>query len=201
MRLTNEEILTQFPSWSNRLSVKDCIHHSGNIQQVRYGDIPDCQYIQESYNHYQQETDLHLLNILCANAYIYSQYGAYDTYKTIAGDIYIHTETQRVLYGSINIPYRGKPITCYMNLMYWLEALSLLSLRGTEKVKRWCNKDGQGSPANHLNTEELDTDIIKSVLNNPMEDYGYGVQKFMQAARELYAEDPYNTIMNKTFEL
>ena len=44
-------------------------------------------------------------------------------------------------------------------------------------------------------------DIIKSVLNNPMEDYGYGVQKFMQVARELYAEDPYNNIMNKTFEL
>ena len=41
MRLTNEEILTQFPSWSN--------HPSGNIQQVRYGDIPDCQYTQDSY--------------------------------------------------------------------------------------------------------------------------------------------------------
>ena len=60
MRLTNEEILTQFPFWSN--------HPSGNIQQVRYGDISDCQYTQESYNHYQQETDPHLLN----NAYIYS---------------------------------------------------------------------------------------------------------------------------------
>lgn len=34
-----------------------------------------------------------------------------------------------------------------------------------------------------------------------MEDYGYGVQKFMQAARELYAEDTFNNIMNKTFEL
>ena len=33
MRLTNEEILIQFPSWAN--------HPSGNIQQVRYGDIPD----------------------------------------------------------------------------------------------------------------------------------------------------------------
>lgn len=72
MRLTNEEILTQFPSWSNRLSVKDGIHPSGNIQQVRYGDIPDCQYTQEPYNHYQQETDLHLLNILCANAYLFA---------------------------------------------------------------------------------------------------------------------------------
>lgn len=85
--------------------------------------------------------------------------------------------------------------------MYGLKALSLLSLRGTGKVKGFCNKDGIGSPCNHLNTEELDIDIIKSVLNNPMEDYGYGVQKFMQAARELYAEDTFNNIMNKTFEL
>lgn len=185
MRLTNEEILTQFPSWSN--------HPSGNIQQVRYGDIPDYQYTQESYNRYQQKTDPHLLNIFCAEAYIYSQHGA--------GDICINTETQQVLHGLINVPYRNKPITIYLNLMYGLKALSLLSLRGTGKVKGFCNKDGQGSPANHLNTEELDVDIIKSVLNSPMEDYGYGVQKFMQAARELYAEDPYNTIMNKTFEL
>lgn len=76
MRLTNKEILTQFPSWSK--------HPSGNIQQVRYGDIPDCQYTQESYNHYQQETDPHLLNICCAEAYIYSQHGAFDIYKTIS---------------------------------------------------------------------------------------------------------------------
>lgn len=193
MRLTNEEILTQFPFWSN--------HPLRSVQQVRYGDIPDYQYTQESYNHYQQETDQHILNICCAEAYIYSQHGAFDIYKTIAGDIYIHTETQQVLHGSIDIPYRGKPITCHLNLMYGLKALSLLSLRGTGKVKGWCNKDGQGSPINRLNTEELDINIIKSVLNNPMGDYGYGVQKFMQAARELYAEDPFNTIMNKTFEL
>lgn len=94
MRLTNEEILTQFPSWSN--------HPSGNIQQVRYGDIPDCQYTQESYNYYQQETDPYLLNILLANACIYSQHGAYNIYKTIACDIYIHTEAQQIPYGSID---------------------------------------------------------------------------------------------------
>ena len=38
--------------------------------------------------------------------------------------------------------------------MYGLKALSLLSLRGTCKAKGLCNKDGQGSPTNHLNTEE-----------------------------------------------
>ena len=85
--------------------------------------------------------------------------------------------------------------------MYGLKALSILSLRGTGKVKGFCNKDGHGSPANQLNTEELDIDIIKSVLNNPMSDYGYGVQKFLQAARELYNEEPYNYIMSKTFDI
>jgi len=39
--------------------------------------------------------------------------------------------------------------------MYRLKALSILSLRGTGKVKGFCNKDGQGSPANQLHTEEL----------------------------------------------
>lgn len=85
--------------------------------------------------------------------------------------------------------------------MYGLKALSILSLRGIGKVKGFCNKDGQGSPTNQLHTEELDIDIIKSVLNNPMSDYGYGVQKFLQAARELYTEKSYNYIMQKTFDL
>ena len=85
--------------------------------------------------------------------------------------------------------------------MYGFKALSILSLRGIGKVKGFCNKEGQGSPANQLNTEELDIDIIKSVLNNPMKDYGYGIQKFMETARELYNEDPYNYIMSKTFDI
>lgn len=42
--------------------------------------------------------------------------------------------------------------------MYGLKALSILSLRGTGKVKGLCNKDGQGSPANHLSTEDSDAD-------------------------------------------
>lgn len=193
MRLTNEEILIQFLSWAN--------HPSGNIQQISYGDITDCQYTQDSYNRYQSETDRHILNIGCANAYIYSNCGTYDIYKTIPGDICIQTSTQQILHGSINIPYRNKPITIHVNFMYGLKALSILSLRRTGKVKGFCNKDGQESPTNHLSTEEMDVDIIKSVLNNPMSDYGYGIQKFLQAARELYNEDPYNYIMSKTFDL
>ena len=85
--------------------------------------------------------------------------------------------------------------------MYGLKALSILSLRRTGKVKGFCNKDGQGSPANHLSTEELEPDTIKKILSNPMKDYGYGIQKFMETARELYNEEPYNYIMSKTFDI
>lgn len=84
MRLTNEEILIQFPSWTN--------HPSGNIQQVCCGDIPDCQYTPDSYNRYQSETDRHILNIGCANAYIYSNYGTYDIYKTKHYQFYLFVE-------------------------------------------------------------------------------------------------------------
>lgn len=150
MRLTNSQILTQFPSWAN--------HPSRNIQQVRYGDIPDCQYTQEDYNKYQSCTDRHLLNIGCANAYIYSHYGTYDIYKTIPGDVYIQTSTQQILHGSINIPCRNKPITIYVNFTYGLKALSILSIRGTGKVKGFYNKDEQGFSANHLSTKDSDAD-------------------------------------------
>lgn len=159
MRLTNEEILIQFPSWAN--------HPSGNIQQVCCGDIPDCQYTPDSYNRYQSETDRHILNIGCTNAYIYSNYGTYYIYKTIPGDIYIQTSTQQILHGSINIPYRNKPITIHVNLMYGLKALSILSLRGTGKVKGFYNKDEQGFPANHLSTKDSDAD--KNIFDIPAE--------------------------------
>ena len=42
--------------------------------------------------------------------------------------------------------------------MYGLKALSILSLRRTGKVKGFCNKDGQGSPVNHLSTKDSDAD-------------------------------------------
>lgn len=85
--------------------------------------------------------------------------------------------------------------------MYNQKALSILNLKGTGKVKGFCNKDGQGSPANHLSTEELEPDVIKKILSNPMTDYGYGIQKFMDTARKLYEEESYNYIMQKTFDM
>lgn len=192
MRQTKEQILTQFPSWVN--------HPSGDIVQVRYGDIPDCTYTQENYDHWLTLTGT-LSNITYAEAFIYSINGSYDIYKTILGDIFIHHDTQKLMHGALSIPYRNRPITVSINLMYGIYGLSLLDLRGTGKVKGFCNKDGQGSPVRAASTEEMERDEIIAVLSNPLSDYGYGVQKFMKVAKEMYNEDPYNHIMEKTFNL
>ena len=45
----------------------------------------------------------------------------------------------------------------------------------------------------------MSKDLIERILNDKMEDYGVGIQKFMQAARELYNEDTTNYIMEKRF--
>ena len=191
-RLTSSQILQQFPSWSN--------HPSGNIAAVRYGDIPDKTYTEQDYKYFQTLSRTSS-NICYVNAFIYMVNGSYDIYKTNAGDVFIHHDTQKLMYGSVNIPYRSKSIMIHINLMYGRKALSILDLKGTGKVRGFCNKDGQGSPTNHLSTEEFDRDTIKKILSNPMAEYGYGIQKFMQAARDLYEEEPYNYIMEKTFEL
>ena len=191
MRQTKEQILTQFPSWSN---------HPKDIVKVRYGDIPDCTYTQENYDYWETLTGTSK-NITYTNAFIYLVNGSYDIYKTEIGDIYIHHDTQQLMCGSISIPYRNKPMTATINLMYGLKVFTLLDLNGTGKVKGFCTKDGYGSPTNHLNTEEFEPDTIKKILSNPMSDYGYGVQKFMDVVRRLYDEEPYNYIMEKTFEL
>lgn len=192
MRLTKEQILFQFPSWKN--------HPSGNIVGVRYGDIPDCIYTQDNYNYWETLTGTSS-NIAYVNAFIYAINGSYDIYKTEIGDVYIHHDTQKLMYGSISIPYKNRPISAHINLMYGLKGLSLLKLRGSNKVKGFCNKDGQGSPCRYAMTEELEPDAIKEILSNQMSDYGHGIQKFMEIARELYNEEPYNYIMEKTFEL
>ena len=191
MRQTKEQILTEFPSWSN---------HPKDIVQVRYGDIPDCTYNKDSYIKYQSYDDL-TQRICCAEAYIYSIYGAFDIYKTNLGDIHIHTDSQQVLHGSISIPYRGKTISILLNLIYGTKSLTILDLKGTGKVRGFCNEYGQGSPCSKAFTEELEPDIIKKILSNPLKDYGYGVQTFMNTVRELYEEEPYNYIMERTFNM
>ena len=80
--------------------------------------------------------------------------------------------------------------------MYGFYKLDILRM-SSGKVVGFSNADGQGSPS--IYTEEMDKDLIERILNDSMEDYGYGIQKFMECAREMYAQDSVNHIMEKRF--
>lgn len=191
MRLSNEELKQQYAStWNDE-------RH--DIGRVMYGDDPLIVYDEREYARYQELTGT-LGNLECANAYIYSQNGKYNLYRTLIGEIYI-AEDSRVLCGNINIKYQGIVHDIILNKMYGFKALTMLRLTGI-KVKGWCTKDGQGSPANRLRTEELPEEVIYKLFNSKeLQDYGESVQKFIAACKELYEEDTTNHIMENTFEL
>lgn len=186
MRMTREELInTYFPNWNET---------KHDIVAVNYGDEPLIRYDQQKYEEYQKLTGS-LANIECASAYIYSQNGNYDEYRTLIGNVYV-AEDGRVLAGNINVKYRGKTHNVSLNMMYGMKALSIHRIT-TEGVVGFSNKDGIGSPSRY--TKEMDIETIEKILNNKMEDYGIGIQKFMQAAKQIYKEDTVNHIMKKRF--
>ena len=185
MRMTREELKEKyFPSWNDARN---------DVVAVNYGDEPLIKYRQQQYEEYQKLTGT-LANIECVSAYIYSQNGNYDEYRTLVGNVYI-AEDGRVLAGDLNVKYRGKTYNIILNRMYGWNKLDVLRI-GSEVVG-FSNKEGQGSPSRY--TKEMDKDLAERILNVKMEDYGVGIQKFMEAARELYNEDTTNYIMEKRF--
>lgn len=191
MRETREEILRKFPSFSPRK----------NLVEVWYMDVPSNVYDQKEHEWYESETDRHVRNVCYAKEWIWLMNGDYDIYRGGIGEILI-SKNGNVLHGSINIPYRGRTMDVSMNLMYGWAGLTILDLRRSDqKVKGFSTKDGIGSTASKRFTLEMDREQVLAILNNPMKDYGYGVQKFMETARQVYEENPWNYIMEKTFEL
>lgn len=186
MRMTREELKEKwFTSWNDSRN---------DIVAVQYGDEPLFRYDQEEYEKFQKLTGT-LANIEAVDAYIYSQNGNYDEYRTLVGTVKI-AEDGRVLCGDVNIKYRGKIHNIIVNRMYGFYKLDILRM-SSGKVVGFSNADGQGSPS--IYTEEMDKDLIERILNDSMEDYGYGIQKFMECAREMYAQDNVNHIMEKRF--
>lgn len=186
MRMTREELKEKwFPSWNES-------RH--DIVAVNYGDEPLIRYNQEEYERFQKLTGT-LANLEYVKAYIYSQNGNYNLYRTLIGEVYI-AEDGRVLCGDVNVTFRGKVHNIIFNKMYGFKRLDVLRLSG-DYVVGFSNADGQGSPS--IKTKEMDKDLIERILNDPLSDYGIGIQKFMEAARELYTEDTTNHIMEKRF--
>ena len=187
MRLSNDELKEKYyTSWN------DAKH---DIGKVYYGDTPLIHYDEKKYEHFHTLTGT-MANIEAVKAYIYSQNGTYDLYRTLIGEVSI-SENGIVLHGNINVKYYGKTYNIILNEMYGLHSLTILRLG--DKVKGFCNKDGQGSPANKYRTEELDDETILKVLNVDLSDYGESIHKFIKACKDLYNKDNTNYIMDKCY--
>ena len=185
MRLTKEKLLEKFPTWNES-------RH--DIVKTWYADEPLVAYNEEEYQKYGELSDRHLINIGTVDAYIYSQNGEYNKYVHLIGSTYIKPNGN-VLCGDINIEYGGDIWHINLNKMYNKNSLSIL--RFSAIVTGFSNKDGTGSPCIKSHTKEAKPEVIEKVINKSLDDFGYGVQQFMEAVRELYYSDTTNYIMDK----
>lgn len=184
MRLTERELLEQQPYWNTA---------TNDIVAVKYGDSPLYIWNEERMNKWR-ETSGTLANIQAVDAFIYTNYGTYSVYETLLGKIYI-TENNSVLAGDINVQHSGQKYNIILNNMYGTKSLDILRIGST--VTGFSNLHGQGSPSRL--TKELNAETVGKILNQKLEEYGVGVQKFMDMARDVYKEDPENHIMEKLF--
>nr|DAX14585.1 MAG TPA: hypothetical protein [Bacteriophage sp.] len=186
MRETAEEIITQFPLWEKRKDI---------IVAVRYADIPDREYTEKDHEFYKSLPEGTMRNVCFADEWIWLVNGDYQIYYPCCGKIYIHKATQKVMHGDINIHHRGKCYSVMLNLMYGYTILRVdkfLHDSGSGKSVGFCTKDSFGSTQYANHTEEMERDEILRILNDPMADFGYGVQKFLETAREVYKDNPEN---------
>lgn len=189
MRLPNDELKEKYCTFWN--------DEKHDIGEVYYGDTPLIHYDEKEYEHFHTLTGT-MANICAVEAYVYFQNGTYDLYRTLIGEVSI-SENGTVLHGDINVKYRGKTYNIILNEMYGLHSLTILRLG--DKVKGFCNQDGQGSPANKYRTEELDDETILKVLNVDLSDYGESIHKFVKVCKDLYDKDNKNYIMDKCFNM
>lgn len=187
MRLTREELLNKYPSWNE---------NKHDIVKVFYGDIPLVVYDEKQYEWFKTLTGT-LANIEAVDAYIYTQNGNYNKYSTLIGDVYINEEG-KVLSGSVQVKHHGLIYNIFLNVMYGRCSFSIMG-HTSGNTKGFSNKDGLLSPSIKSHTKELNNETIEKILNTPLKDYGESIQKFMEAAREIYEQDKTNYIMEKCF--
>lgn len=182
MRMTKEELLKKYPSWNT---------NRHDIGKVMYGDEPLMKWDKYEYERFCELSGTSA-NLKAAEAFIYSQYGNYYIYNTLIGRIYI-AEDGKILVGDINIYYKGCN-SVHLNKMYGFDALDILKI-GSQNVIGFSNIGGLGSPS--VYTKEMDKDAVEKIINNKMEDYGVGIQRFMEAVRKQYYNNTTNYIMER----
>lgn len=185
MRMTEDELESKIPFM---------FRQNGDIVAVEYGDIPAHTYMDSNYQYWQGQKGT-IANISAVDAYIFAVNGLYHVYSTLIGEVYIAAKGN-VLCGNIGVKHHGKSYIIHLNLMYGLKSLSIMHI-GSTYVTGFTNSDGQSSPTRKANTKEIDKDVLEKILNDPLEDYGVGIQLFMEAVRKTYELDKTNCIMEK----
>ena len=186
MRLSRDELIERYPIWNEE-------RH--DIVKAFYGDTPLIEWNKAEYERYLQLEGT-LANIEAVDAYIWTQNGDYNIYRTLIGEIKIGASGV-VLCGDLQVHYGGKVYSIYLNLMYGLKSLSIFRNSGSEVFTGFSNDDGLSSPNIKAHTKELERDLIEKVLKVDLSDYGESVQKFIEAVRALYDKDKVNRIMEK----
>lgn len=190
MRMTNEELKSKYSSnWNEE---------KHDIGRVMYGDDPLIVYDDAEHSRHLYWVERGLGNLSAIDDYIFCLNGKYNKYETLIGSIYI-SQDETVLCGDLLLKYNGKIYNIILNQMYGWNKLDILRIG--QKVKGFSNSDGQGSPSNKWNTEELDKETIEKLWSRDISDYGNSVHKFLNACKELYYKDTTNHIMEKCFTL
>ena len=190
MRKTRLELLADVPCWNEQ---------KHDIVKVSYGDEPLIHWDNEKHECFAKLVGT-LSNINAVDAYIHAVNGDYYIYDTLIGKSYIK-EDGTVLCGNVNVAYRGKRYSIYLNKMYGLNGLTITRIDADGMIVGFSNIDGQGSSTSRNHTKEADSEIIEKIINNQMEDYGVGIQKLMEAIRKTYYSNTQNHIMEQCFEL
>jgi hypothetical protein len=84
--------------------------------------------------------------------------------------------------------YGGKPHTILIDMTHGRNGLTVMRI-GVKKVSIYRNSDGQGSPTLQKYTADMKEEVVNKVLNDPLKDYGVGIQKFMKTARKLWLSE------------
>lgn len=173
-----------------------CYYHDVDLIKVYYGDCPVRTYTKKDHEWHEEisKTNKTLANLGAAEAITWSLYGDYDVYDIGIGSIVAAKNDRRILHGELKLKRQIDWYISY-NSMWDTEKLNILHLR--DIVQGWSSYYAFGSPATKAATKEMDEDIIEWLLNYKNDDYGEIVERFLEAARELYEKDKTNYIMEK----
>lgn len=190
MRKTDEELKTAYP-WKS--------HMFDNIGAVMYGDIPFETHYEEWYKSTVKITEGNniISDIFAVDHWIYKMIGDHDVYETEHGKIGI--KDGEVIYGDFNIHYGGCVYNTFFNNIYSdnesMKDSLMICYIGTDKTFGWRNKNGQSSPS--LRCKKLDDDKIEKVLSSKwLNDFGYGVQVYIDTIKKVYESDKTNYFMD-----